>query len=60
MSSTQTLLALCSAVFLALFMAGTTPSIYNHFIEMGLAVRDLPYVLALPGMAAFTLYMLKI
>jgi hypothetical protein len=59
MSTTQTLLAVAAAVFLLLFMTGTM-GVFADFIDLGVAVRDLPYVLALPATAVFTLYMLRV
>lgn len=59
MSTTQTLLALAAAVFLLLFMTGSM-GLFADAVDLGIALRDLPYVLALPATAAFTLYMLRV
>jgi hypothetical protein len=48
----------CCVMFLAHFTIGMQP--FVDMFDLGVSLADTPYVLAIPGMAFFTLYMLRV
>lgn len=48
----------CCVMFLAHITIGMQP--FFAMFDLGLSISETPYVLAIPGMAFFTLYMLRV
>jgi hypothetical protein len=58
MSPSRVILAIVSACFVLAHLSGNMKGFLGAF-DIDIAVRDIPYLLALPGMAVFTLVMLR-
>jgi hypothetical protein len=48
----------CCVMFLAHITVGMQP--FVAMFDLGVAMAEIPYVLAIPAMAFFTLYMLRV
>lgn len=51
------LVFVCCLLFLAHLTVGMKP--FAQMFDLGISLSEAPYLLAIPGMAAFTLYMLR-
>jgi hypothetical protein len=58
MSPSRVILAIVSACFVLAHLSGGMNSFLGAF-DINIDVRDIPYLMAIPGMAVFTLVMLR-